>query len=185
MKQPKWLTRITLAAADLDGYWEQRGWDKQAAVVTMSRIDWPRSNDEVPVGTPFKVYGIANAGDRGISRVEVSADDGKTWQDAEVEPLADPLGPLTWVRWRASITVAAAGIVRLVARATDGKGQVQDGTPRSPLPSGSTGWHRVRVVAATGADVLGGSETAAQPTSFRSAGLPPGWRAPGHDLRSR
>lgn len=147
MKQPKWLTRIQLAAADIDGYWEQRGWDKQATVVTMSRIDWPRPNADVQVGVPFKTYGIANAGDRGISRVEVSADDGQTWHDAELEPIADPLGPLTWVRWRIPITVSSAGAVPLVARATDGRGQVQDGSPRAPLPAGATGWHRVRVVA--------------------------------------
>jgi hypothetical protein len=150
MKQPKWLTRMTLAAADVDGYWEQRGWDKNAVVVTMSRIDWPRPNDEVPVGTPFTVYGIANSGNRGISKVEVSTDDGKTWHDAELEPIADPLGPLTWVRWRVSLTAAQAGTIRLAARATDGEGKVQDGEPRSPLPSGSTGWHRVRLVATTG-----------------------------------
>jgi DMSO/TMAO reductase YedYZ molybdopterin-dependent catalytic subunit len=147
MKQPKWLTRITLAAADVDGYWEQRGWDKDAVVVTMSRIDWPRPNEEVAVGVPFRVYGIANSGDRGISRVEVSSDDGETWVDAEVEPIANPLGPLTWVRWRVELTAAAPGVVRLVARATDGRGNVQDGTPRSPLPAGATGWHRVRLVA--------------------------------------
>jgi DMSO/TMAO reductase YedYZ molybdopterin-dependent catalytic subunit len=147
MKQPKWLTRITLAAADIDGYWEQRGWDKQAVVVTMSRIDWPRPNAEVPVGQAFTAYGIANSGDRGIARVEVSADDGATWQDAELEPLADPLGALTWVRWRVSLTVPSAGPTRLAARATDGDGGVQDGTPRSPLPAGATGWHRVRVIA--------------------------------------
>jgi hypothetical protein len=150
MKQPKWLTRMTLAAADVDGYWEQRGWDKNAVVVTMSRIDWPRPNDEVPVGTPFTVYGIANSGNRGISKVEVSTDDGQTWHDAELEPIADPLGPLTWVRWRVSLTAAQAGTIRLAARATDGEGKVQDGEPRSPLPSGSTGWHRVRLVATTG-----------------------------------
>ena len=150
MKQPKWLTRITLAPADVDGYWEQRGWDKQAVVVTMSRIDWPRPNDDVPVGQPFTVYGIANSGDRGISRVEISADDGTTWQDAELEPIADPLGPLTWVRWRAELTVSSPGAVRLTARATDGAGNVQDGTPRSPLPAGATGWHRVRLFASEG-----------------------------------
>lgn len=150
MKQPKWLTRIRLAVADVPGYWEQRSWDREAVVVTMSRIDWPRPNDEVPVGEPFMVYGIANSGDRGISRVEVSADDGQSWQDAEVEPIADPLGPLTWVRWRVPVRVPAPGVVRLAARATDGRGEVQDGTPRSPLPAGATGWHRVRLVASSG-----------------------------------
>jgi len=146
MKQPKWLARITLAADDLRGYWEQRGWDEQAIVRTMSRIDTPGPGAGVVAGAPLPVYGIANSGDRGIARVEVSADDGATWTDAELEPLAAPLGPLTWVRWRASVTVPASGPALLVARATDGRGETQDGTPRSPLPSGATGWHRVRVV---------------------------------------
>lgn len=146
MKQPKWLTRITLAADDLRGYWEQRGWDEQAIVRTMSRIDRPEPGAEVVAGAPLPVYGIANSGDRGIGRVEVSADDGATWTDAELETIEAPLGPLTWVRWRAEVTVPASGPAILVARATDGTGETQDGTPRSPLPSGATGWHRVRVV---------------------------------------
>src|SRR3712207_8342518 len=37
MKQPKWVTRMRLAAEDSDGYWEQRGWDRDAFVKNMSR----------------------------------------------------------------------------------------------------------------------------------------------------
>lgn len=148
MKQPKWLRRIELAERDEAGYWEQRGWDAQAYVRTMSRIDDPRPGDAVPAGIPFKVYGIANSGDRGISRVELSPDDGSTWLEAELEDAtAPPLGPLTWVRWRVDVTLPKAGPARLVVRATDGKGQVQDGRETSALPSGSTGWHAIRVIA--------------------------------------
>ncbi|MGH2408544.1 MAG: molybdopterin-dependent oxidoreductase, partial [Candidatus Limnocylindrales bacterium] len=35
MKQPKWLRRIQLADHDETGYWEQRGWDKDAVQRTM------------------------------------------------------------------------------------------------------------------------------------------------------
>jgi hypothetical protein len=59
-----------------------------------------------------------------------------------------PLGPLTWVRWRADVTLPAAtagSTVRLVVRATSADGQVQDGKATPPLPSGATGWHAVRV----------------------------------------
>jgi DMSO/TMAO reductase YedYZ molybdopterin-dependent catalytic subunit len=148
MKQPKWVRRMTLAADNVPGYWEQRGWDEQAIVRTMSRIDWPRAGDTVTADEAFGVYGIAFAGDRGIERVELSRDGGLTWQDAELEDAdVPPLGELTWVRWRTDVTLGVGG-TRLVVRATDGAGAVQDGRETSPLPSGSTGWHAVRVVAA-------------------------------------
>ncbi len=148
MKAPKWLKSITLSATDAQGYWEQRGWDAVAKEKILSRIDLPQGGDVVPAGAPFAVTGIAFAGDRGIARVEVSPDDGKTWVDARLESAAQaPLGPLTWVRFRADVTVAAAGRTSLVVRATDGTGalQVEEVTP--PSPSGSTGWQRVPVVA--------------------------------------
>jgi DMSO/TMAO reductase YedYZ molybdopterin-dependent catalytic subunit len=148
MKQPKWVTRMQLADHDEPGYWEQRGWDDQAVVKVMSRIDHPRPSATVPVGQPFFVYGIAYSGDRGIARVEISPDDGASWLAAELESIAaPPLGPLTWVRWRVPVTITQAGPRRLVVRATDGDGTTQDERERSPLPAGSTGWHAVRVLA--------------------------------------
>src|SRR5438034_5486859 len=102
MKQPKWLTAIQLSDHDEDGYWEQRGWDRTAAVRVYSRIDLPTDGDSLPAGRPFGIFGIANSGDRGISRVEVSTDDGQTWKDAEIERSdSDPaITDVTWVRWR-------------------------------------------------------------------------------------
>jgi DMSO/TMAO reductase YedYZ molybdopterin-dependent catalytic subunit len=147
MKQPKYLTGIELAAEDRPGYWEQRGWDETAAVRTYSRIDSPVDGADVPAATPFRVYGIASAGDRGIARVEVSADDGATWTDAELATTGEGVGDLAWMRWRAELTVARAGRVVLVARSTDGAGNVQDAVPRPSLPSGATGLHRVTVLA--------------------------------------
>lgn len=114
---------------------------------TYSRIDSPTSGDDVPAGASFRVYGIASAGDRGIARVEVSADDGATWIDAELEPVDSGPGDVAWTRWRASVAVAAPGRAVLVARATDGAGGVQDAEARAPLPSGATGLHRVTVTA--------------------------------------
>jgi DMSO/TMAO reductase YedYZ molybdopterin-dependent catalytic subunit len=98
MKQPKWLTEIRLADHDEPGYWETRGWDEAAVVRTWSRIDEPRSGDGVPVGRPFDVYGVAFAGVRGIRRVEVSPDDGRTWAEAELEPVGDAVDPSVWRR---------------------------------------------------------------------------------------
>jgi DMSO/TMAO reductase YedYZ molybdopterin-dependent catalytic subunit len=148
MKQPKWLRRMTLSDRDESGYWEQRGWDQDAYVKTMSRIDSPAIGDEVRAGAPFTAYGIANSGDRRIERVELSTDGGSSWSAAELEDASQPpLGPLTWVRWRATATVPGPGPVRLVVRAVDGTGQVQEGRESTALPSGSTGWHAIRVIA--------------------------------------
>jgi DMSO/TMAO reductase YedYZ molybdopterin-dependent catalytic subunit len=147
MKQPKWVTRMHLAASVPAGYWEERGWDEQAIVKTMSRIDFPLPGASVPAARPVSVYGIANAGDRGISAVQLSADGGSTWQAAELDDVhAAPFGPLTWILWRAQVTLPT-GPARLVVRAVDGTGAVQSGDETSALPSGSTGWQAVRVLA--------------------------------------
>ncbi len=146
MKQPKWVRRMTLAAEDADGYWVQRGWDRAAVERTMSRIDAPDGTGRLPVGQAVLVAGIAFAGDRGIRRVELSMDGGGTWVDAELEDASRaPLGPLTWVRWRRTVTFPAAGERTLVVRATDGTGATQPGESQPPLPSGSTGWHAVTI----------------------------------------
>jgi hypothetical protein len=148
MKGPKWLTGIALSATDEPGYWEQHGWDQEARERIMSRIDLPAAGDAVPTGASFPVTGIAFAGARGVSRVEVSADGGETWLDARLEDASiPPLGPLSWVRFRAEASVPAAGRATLVVRATDGTGALQVEEPTPPLPSGSTGWQRVEVVA--------------------------------------
>jgi DMSO/TMAO reductase YedYZ molybdopterin-dependent catalytic subunit len=133
MKQPKWLERIEVVTEPYQGYWEQRGWTKAAVVRTMSRID---GYGDVGGGT--FVAGVAFAGDRGISRVEVSVDDGATWADAELER---PLSGLTWRRWRLPLDPAGDPIV--VVRATDGDGVLQPATYADPHPSGATGLDRV------------------------------------------
>ncbi len=150
MKQPKWLTEIRLADHDEPGYWETRGWDEAAVVRTWSRIDEPRSGDGVPVGRPFDVFGVAFAGSRGIRRVEVSADEGRTWADAELEAVVPGAGPSVWRRWRARLQLAAAGPAVLVVRATDGLGAVQEATEQPALPAGATGYHRVPIVGVEG-----------------------------------
>lgn len=148
MKQPKWVRRMEVADHEEPGYWKERGWDRDAYVRTMSRIDWPRIGAAVEVDVPFTAYGIAFAGDRGISRVEVSQDGGSTWLEAEVEDATfPPLAELTWVRWRRELSVAAPGTPRVVVRATDGDGATQSGERTPSLPSGSTGWHAVEIVA--------------------------------------
>ncbi|MEO8476775.1 MAG: molybdopterin-dependent oxidoreductase [Actinomycetota bacterium] len=133
MKQPKWLEQLEVVTEPYRGYWEQRGWVKAAVVRTMSRVDGYGA-----VGGGTFVAGVAFAGDRGISRVEVSLDDGATWDDAELE---GSLSGLTWRRWRFPFDPSADAIV--IVRATDGDGAAQSTEPMDPHPSGATGLDRV------------------------------------------
>ncbi len=139
MKGPKWLTELQVLTHDEQGYWEQRGWDQQATMRTSSRIDVPVKGDIVR--TTFLVAGVAWAGNRGITAVEVSADDGASWAPAQLD--AD-LGHLAWRRWAIELALPP-GLYPLTARATDGEGALQDAERRPPLPAGATGLHRVVV----------------------------------------
>ena len=134
MKNVKWLTKIEVVTNDFQGYWMERGWSDLAVVNTHSRIDTPYrvrwDGGQVPLG------GIANAGSRGVARVEISTDGGARWTDAELE---EALGPLTWRRWRYLWTPPGTGKHVVLVRATDGEGQLQTATRREPFPSGSTG----------------------------------------------
>jgi DMSO/TMAO reductase YedYZ molybdopterin-dependent catalytic subunit len=169
MKQPKWLHRIVVSEVDQPGYWEQRGWDDDAFVKTMSRIDFPTDQAAVPAGAPLSIYGVAYAGDRGIGRVEVTTGgESGPWQVAELEDASQsPLGPLTWVRWRVEMPSPAEGTVEVIVRAADGTGAVQDGRQTSPAPAGATGWHRVRLIAVALAGSGSGSADEQAPATLR------------------
>jgi hypothetical protein len=142
MKNVKWLNRISLVDNNYKGYWQQRGWSDVATIQTMSRIDTPYFASQVITGTPTLVGGVAFAGSRGISRVQVSTDDGKSWQDAQVE---QPLSPLSWARWRYTWTPTSAGMTTLKVRAADGTGALQTDVKNPPLPDGATGYDQTSV----------------------------------------
>ena len=141
MKGPKWLDRIDLVNHESGGYWEQQGWDHNPIVKTTSRIDMPKDGDVVKLG-PVSIAGVAFAGTRGISKVEYSTDGGANWNSA---PFRAPLSPLTWVLWTADWTPPKEGAYRLMVRATDGTGSLQDQRSTSSYPNGASGYHTVQV----------------------------------------
>ncbi len=142
MKNVKWLRSIELVTYDFRGYWQERGWSDIATVNTNARIDVPGRALRWS-GGPTDIAGIAFAGARGISKVEVSTDGGGSWSQADVE---QPLAPLTWVRWLYRWTPSGSGPFRVVVRATDGHGDLQTSVGREPFPNGATGLHAVDVV---------------------------------------
>jgi DMSO/TMAO reductase YedYZ molybdopterin-dependent catalytic subunit len=146
-KHVKWLTRIELTTADAKGFYEAQGWGPDFITPTRSRIDVPDHESRFSIRElrrPIEIKGIAYGGDRGISRVELSFDDGNTWDDADIYYAG---GDLAWSLWSAhdGWTPAAPGDYTVVVRATDAEGAVQDWEPdRSPF-SGATGFHKIVV----------------------------------------
>jgi len=146
MKNVKWLTAVELVDYDFRGYWQQRGWSDGAAILTMSRIDSPRGRESLAAGEKHPMAGIAFAGDRGVSRVEVSIDGGRSWLPAQVKPA---LSPYTWVLWTREWS-PPPGSYTLQVRAADGSGEFQSGIEHGPLPNGTTGYHTVSVLISPG-----------------------------------
>jgi DMSO/TMAO reductase YedYZ molybdopterin-dependent catalytic subunit len=145
MKNPKWLAAIRPMAREFAGWYEQRGWNKDAIIKTMGRIDTPVDGAVVQAGD-VRVAGVAYAGDRGVDKVEISPDGGQTWQPTrflEQPPAADVL-----VRWETSVALAPGDAVTLVVRVTDGTGEVQTDEFSLPQPDGGSGRDTIQVRAA-------------------------------------
>lgn len=137
MKQPKWIESIEVMNHWEPGYWVARGWDKVARMKATSVIDTVAVNMTVINAdrqTLVPIGGIAHAGARGISRVELQVDEGP-WQQAA---LRTPLSHLTWVIWRYAWPFQPGKHVFTV-RCYDGNGTPQITTPSPPDPSGATG----------------------------------------------
>ncbi len=140
MKQPKWITGMEVIPEWEEGYWVRRGWSKEAIMRTVSVIDTVATEaiyesagtNYVPLG------GIAFAGARGISRVEVKIDDGE-WTEAQ---LREPLSDRTWVIWRYDWPFAE-GFHDFSVRCVDGEGNPQIEEPNPVRPDGATGVHTV------------------------------------------
>ncbi|HEV2035947.1 MAG TPA: molybdopterin-dependent oxidoreductase [Candidatus Dormibacteraeota bacterium] len=141
MKGPKWLDSIDLVDHESGGFWEQQGWDHNAVIRTTARFDVPHDGDTIKLGT-ISLAGVAFAGTRGIHKVEFSTDGGGTWSPAQ---FASPLSELTWVLWQASWTPSAEGAYKLLVRATDGGGALQDSHAAPSYPTGAAGYHTIQV----------------------------------------
>jgi DMSO/TMAO reductase YedYZ molybdopterin-dependent catalytic subunit len=135
MKQPKWITRLEAIVREGTGYWVDRGWSVTAYVQTTSVVDSVAVDQKDPQTGVIPIGGIAYAGSRGISKVEVQVDEG-AWEVAELRN--PPLSPLTWVQWRYAWK-SSPGRHTVQVRAYDGEGVLQVTDQHSTYPNGATG----------------------------------------------
>ncbi|KAJ3118330.1 hypothetical protein HDU96_002487 [Phlyctochytrium bullatum] len=169
----KWLTRVAIADEESGSHWQRKDYkgfgpaksletsDYDAAVAiqelpVQSAVVEPRAGGTVgwdPVTRTVGVRGYAWAGGgRGIVRVDVSADGGKTWYDAQV--LRRPGQPWgrewAWTQWEARVPVEREGEVEIVCKAVDGGYNEQPERMESVYNVRGvlvSAWHRVRAEA--------------------------------------
>ncbi|MGH2551644.1 MAG: molybdopterin-dependent oxidoreductase [Thermomicrobiales bacterium] len=149
-KNVKWVTGIEVLDHDGKGFYETQGWGPNFVIPTRSDIFSPkrtRRNGQDSFDKSFSVNqtvelrGRAFAGDRGVKLVEISLDNGATWQPTTIDY---PGTRLTWVFWSYRWTPRTAGDYVLICRATDQNGDLQSSEVRGTAPQGATGLHKVK-----------------------------------------
>ena len=156
----KWLTDITVSEDEAQGYYMQTAYRYPTrpvtpgevvaagdlkpveAMIVKSLIAQPQDGMFVTPG-PVTIQGVAWTGEGRIVKVEVSLDDGQTWEQAR---LIGEDQPYAWRQWQYTWTATGTGPRALCCRATDDHGQTQ---PKMSLwnPGGFlwNGWDRIHV----------------------------------------
>lgn len=80
----------------------------------------------LPTDAAATIRGIAFGGDAGIAKVELSMDDGQTWQPAT---LGDDFGKYSFRRWQTAVPRLTPGRHSLKIRCTNLNGEAQPATP--------------------------------------------------------
>jgi DMSO/TMAO reductase YedYZ molybdopterin-dependent catalytic subunit len=136
----KWLTEIEILTEEMEGYWEKRGWHGTGPVTPVAKL---HATNRLEDGR-IEVGGHAYAGTRGVSRVEVSTDGGRSWNDAELsEPLPDDPRD-AWRQWVYRYD-SPGEQHEVVVRMVDAEGNVQPREEAKPYPRGASGWVRETV----------------------------------------
>jgi DMSO/TMAO reductase YedYZ molybdopterin-dependent catalytic subunit len=135
----KWLNQLTVLAKDTDSFWYVTGYrypNKRVApgaavdakdmeplkgLAVKSLITAPAHNASLAAGK-VAVAGFAWAGENDITAVDISIDNGATWQPAK---LTGEQARFTWRRFEHEFTATKAQSYLILSRATDSKGNMQ------------------------------------------------------------
>ncbi|MBZ5561863.1 MAG: molybdopterin-dependent oxidoreductase [Acidobacteriia bacterium] len=125
MYSVKWLSRLEMLAEDRDGnHLRQIRGGRTEPIRSMEvKSAFARPLDgAILSGWSFIVRGAAWAGEKSISKVELSTDGGRSWKAAQ---LLDRSQRYMWVRWQSAWKIASPGPHELVVQATDAEGNSQ------------------------------------------------------------
>ncbi|MDP9170859.1 MAG: sulfite oxidase [Acidobacteriota bacterium] len=134
MASVKWLARIVVTDKPFEGFFQTlqySHWERPNGTPTLvpvtgmnvkTAIVSPVPDDVIPRTGPYKIKGLAWAGEASITRVEVSGDGGKTWGSAK---LTGPSSRYAWRMWEYDWQPPSAGQYSLMARGTDSQGRTQ------------------------------------------------------------
>lgn len=140
-KMPKWIERIEFIDYEYKGYWESRGWSDSGDVQTNAIIQTPPHQTRVQ-GQVY-IQGVAYAGKRAITSVEVRVDGG-AWMPAT---LVQGDSPVVWTQWYIAWHPATTGTYEIEVRSTDETGFTQqtsaNGALGSAKPQGTNAIHRI------------------------------------------
>jgi DMSO/TMAO reductase YedYZ molybdopterin-dependent catalytic subunit len=149
----KCLDRLSLVHKPFDGFWMKTAYrlprnlfgpshfdsqdTEQSSPITDIRVNSvvvaPEPGATLPVGRSTAIQGLAWDGGSGIRRVEVSADGGSSWREAQL--LRDDLGRYAFRPWRFDLVPARPGPLAICVRATAMDGATQPDSP-APNPAG-------------------------------------------------
>ena len=139
----KWVVDLELTRFDrAQAYWTKLGWSARGPIKTESRVDVPKSGQQVPRGS-VTFGGTSWAQNRGVRAVEVRIDgpNGEgDWQPAE---LGASYSNETWRLWSYRWQAETEGSHTITVRATDNSGAVQTEATADVVPDGATGWHSI------------------------------------------
>ncbi len=139
----KWVVDLELTRFDrAEAYWTRLGWSPRGPIKTESRIDVPRSGQDVARG-PVTFGGVAWAQNRGVRAVEVRIDSPDKQGDWQPADLGAGYSNDTWRLWSFNWQATQPGSHTITVRATDNTGAVQTSDEADPVPDGATGWHTV------------------------------------------
>ncbi len=164
VRSAKWLTAITVRDSAVDSPMQQADYKLLPPHMNAATADWDLgvTIDEMPLNAAIcepapgahlaagavMLRGYAIASGRQVTRVDVSADDGRNWAQATLEQ--NRASPWSWTFWQATLALPP-GAHELVARAWDSAGQTMPAQPDDTWNFKGylcAAWHRVSVTAA-------------------------------------
>ncbi|MGE6259788.1 sulfite oxidase [Heyndrickxia sporothermodurans] len=136
MASVKWIKKITVMDKEFNGpfqaadyiYYPSKHNDSGKFPVTTinvnSTIQYPLNMQLLHTGI-YEINGIAWTGEGIITRVEVSLDDGQTWNTCQLTSTSETSEKYTWITWSYKWEAQKKGEYVIKSKATDSYGNVQ------------------------------------------------------------